>query len=205
VENAETGLPDDTDAPARRSSARRPRNRRLVVRRHEPGRSPTAVPRPIWKSAASSRSGKRLYADAGQIVRFQIGGVTLEEQIARCIVPMRSATTGLVDWQFKLFMEHRRNASGMGRAARLRPLLPSRRQHATVSGIWRRATERRRQCGSWAYSRHNRYAAISTFRVQPHHALPKTACNAPSQLFGTEPPALAGAGVKVSKVSHRDV
>ena len=111
VENEDTGLPDDADAPG-----------------------PTVLSTATLKTVASWFDGmsldearlrfranleiggvepfweERLYTADGQVVRFEIGSVTLEgtNPCARCIVPMRSSTTGALNSEFKkTFMDRR--------------------------------------------------------------------------------------------------
>ncbi|MGE3315953.1 MAG: MOSC domain-containing protein [Planctomycetaceae bacterium] len=114
VENAITGLPDDTDAPGPTiistatletvaswfdhislDEARLRFRANLEIGGVEP----------FWE--------ERLYAAAGQVVRFQVGGVALEgtNPCARCVVPMRDPATGEFDPIFKQQFRTRREAT----------------------------------------------------------------------------------------------
>jgi len=111
VENAETGLPDDTEAPGPTvistatletvaswfgnmslDEARLRFRANLEIDGVEP----------FWE--------ERLYGVAGEGVRFTVGSVALEgtNPCARCIVPMRHPAEGALDPDFKrVFMERR--------------------------------------------------------------------------------------------------
>lgn len=69
---------------------------------------------PFWED--------RLYAEAGEAVRFQIGHVSFDglNPCQRCVVPTRSATTGEVWPEFAKTFARRREATLPGWAARRR-------------------------------------------------------------------------------------
>ena len=112
IENATTGFPDDEEAPGPTVVSTATLE---TVASWFPGLSLDEVRRrfranleiggvePFWED--------RLYGEAGQAVRFQLGGLLLEgvNPCQRCVVPSRDSLTGAVTPQFaKRFAEHRR-------------------------------------------------------------------------------------------------
>jgi uncharacterized protein YcbX len=114
AENSEGGFPDDTEAsgPTVVSTATLeavaewfPQLSLAEVRRRFRANLEIGGVAPFWED--------RLYAAAGQVVRFQLGEAVLEgvNPCQRCVVPSRDALTGEITPQFaKQFSVHRQRS-----------------------------------------------------------------------------------------------